>query len=500
MFTQDELTRLLHSLLTLPAETEIVEFKKAENSFSDSDLGEYFSALANEANLKGVEMSWLVFGVDNNTHRVLGTNYKPSRPSLDEMKKKVADQTTNRITFDEIYEVTYEGKRVVMFQIPAAPQGLPIAYKGHYYGRDNESLVALNLHEIELIRAQVLKKEDWSAEVVMGATMDDIDAKAVRYFVDEGIDAERLPKSTKRESVQKVVDSLNLIAPDGKLRRAAILLFGKNPLKFFPGVRFRIGRFGKSETDLISQDVVEGNIIQMADRVVEILKNKYLVSTVEYDGLRRKEVLEVPVKALREIIYNSLAHKDYRGTDIQMHVFADRLVIWNEGQLPIGYTLETLMQPHKSRAKNQLIADVFFRAGFIETWGRGIGTVRDEMEAKGLKMPVWRNTCGGIEVTVEREVYKRMNDEVGTQVVNVLPRTSDWRTEIMERRGLQKRQKELMIGVMESLIEDNNLTHEALAKKHGKARSTIQDYLQYLSDNLFIKRVGSDKTGYWKIL
>jgi len=129
-------------------------FKKAENTFSDNDLGQYFSALANEANLKGAEIAWLVFGVDNNTHHIIGTNYKPSRPSLDEMKKRIADQTTNRITFDEIYELCIEGHRVILFQIPAAPQGLPIAFKGHYYGRDNESLVALNLHEIELIRAQ----------------------------------------------------------------------------------------------------------------------------------------------------------------------------------------------------------------------------------------------------------------------------------------------------------------------------------------------------------
>ena len=179
MFTHSELVELLHSLLTLPAETELVEFKKAENSFSDTDLGEYFSALSNEANLKGVERAWLAFGVDNNTHKVLGSNYKPTRPSLDEIKKKVADQTTNRITFDEIYEVKYEERRVVRLQIPAAPLGLPIAYKGHYYGRDGESLVALNLHEIELIRSQANARADWSAEVIAGAGIDDLDSKAI---------------------------------------------------------------------------------------------------------------------------------------------------------------------------------------------------------------------------------------------------------------------------------------------------------------------------------
>ena len=106
-------------LQPLPAETELVEFKKAENSFSDTDLGEYFSALSNEANLKGVERAWLVFGVDNNSH------------------------------------------------------------KGHYYGRDGESLVALNLHEIELIRSQANARADWSAEVIPSADIDDLDSKAI---------------------------------------------------------------------------------------------------------------------------------------------------------------------------------------------------------------------------------------------------------------------------------------------------------------------------------
>ena len=149
MYSEQEQVDILLGLLAKPAETEIVEFKRAKNSFSDSELGQYFSALSNEANLKGEAYAWLVFGVDNSTHELTDTQYKPSRPSLDEMKKKIGDQITNRITFEEIYDLMYQGKRVVMFQIPAAPQGIPIAYQGHYYGRDGESLGALNLQEIE---------------------------------------------------------------------------------------------------------------------------------------------------------------------------------------------------------------------------------------------------------------------------------------------------------------------------------------------------------------
>lgn len=155
MYTDTEILSKLDELLQLKSETEVVEFKHAANKFPIEDIGKYFSALSNEANLKGEEYGWLVFGIEDKTHVIKGTNYKPSRAALDELKKLIADQTTNRITFEEIYDVKANGHRVILFQIPAAPMGIPIAYQGHYYGRDGESLVALNIREIE----QMTKEE-----------------------------------------------------------------------------------------------------------------------------------------------------------------------------------------------------------------------------------------------------------------------------------------------------------------------------------------------------
>lgn len=147
--TAEKLTSILDSLLSLPAETEVVEFKRAERNFDDRDLGQYFSALSNEANLKEKDCAWLIFGIENKSHEVVGSQYKNSRPALDAIKKKIADQTTGRHTFVEIYELLYRnGKRVVMFQIPPAPQGIPIAFQDHYYGRDGESLQGLAIEKI----------------------------------------------------------------------------------------------------------------------------------------------------------------------------------------------------------------------------------------------------------------------------------------------------------------------------------------------------------------
>jgi len=145
----------LAKLMALPAETEWLEFKEARNSFDFEDLGRYFSAISNEANLKGQRCGWLIFGVtDRSPRQVVGTQYKRHRPALDSVKKAMADQTNNHLTFEEIYEVILPEGRVLMFQIPPALRAMPTAFKGHFYGRDNESLGALNLHELERIRSQ----------------------------------------------------------------------------------------------------------------------------------------------------------------------------------------------------------------------------------------------------------------------------------------------------------------------------------------------------------
>ena len=155
----EELKNILTNLQNLPAETEVVEFKEAKNGFDFGKLGKYFSALSNEANLKGKPYAWLVFGIENKKHKIVGSQFRPVRKDLDSLKSEIANKTTNRITFIELYELNLPEGRVVMLQIPSAPKGFPIAFEGHYYGRDNEELVPLNLEELERIRAQSITED-----------------------------------------------------------------------------------------------------------------------------------------------------------------------------------------------------------------------------------------------------------------------------------------------------------------------------------------------------
>jgi ATP-dependent DNA helicase RecG len=143
--TPEQLQAKLDELRALPGETEWVEFKHAERNYDFDDLGKYFSALSNEANLKGQPFGWLGFGIRDKTHEIVGTRFRSNRPQLDSLKQEVAVQTTNRLTFEEIHELATPQGRVILFQIPAASRGSPTAWKGHFYGRNGESLGALSL-------------------------------------------------------------------------------------------------------------------------------------------------------------------------------------------------------------------------------------------------------------------------------------------------------------------------------------------------------------------
>jgi len=176
-FTQDKLKALLIKFKSLPKETEWLEFKKAEHSFSFEELGKYFSALSNEARLQGKDAGWLILGVEDQTRRICGTSFKEAG-GLDDLKHEISQQTTGNISFIEIYELTLPEGRVLMFQIPLAPQGLPIAWKRHYYGRDGESIVGLSLQEIEAIRGNI---HDWSEDICEDASMGDLDLQAVNF-------------------------------------------------------------------------------------------------------------------------------------------------------------------------------------------------------------------------------------------------------------------------------------------------------------------------------
>lgn len=184
-----------------------------------------------------------------------------------------------------------------------------------------------------------------------------------------------------------------------------MLLFGKDPKKYFTSAYFKIGRFGESNASLKFQDVVEGNLIKMADKVLEILKSKYMVSPIRYEGIQRVEELEYPEAALREAILNAIVHKDYKGSTIQLSVYDDKLILWNPGKLPDELNIEMLKGKHPSHPRNKNIAEVFFKAGYIEAWGRGISMMMDACRKAGLPEPTLEEVAGGLQITFLKDIF-----------------------------------------------------------------------------------------------
>lgn len=365
------------------SESQNVEYKE---SWRDEYL-KWVCGFANASGGKiyiGVNDDLEIIGVDN------------SKRLLEDIPNKV---TTNLGLVADV-NLLHSGS-LDYIEIVVEPSNIPVAYHGIYHYRSGSTKQELRGAALQQF---VLKKmgHSWDDIPHETATLEAIDRESLDYFLHKGIYSKRILPEAEDDSTEKVLDNLGLLTDNGKLKNAAILLFGKCPQRYFPGVQFRIGRFGISESDLIIQDSIEGNIIQMADKVIDVLKSKYLTSPVRYEGIVRVEPLEIPEDALREILYNAICHKDYTGVHIQMKVYDEQVSIWNEGTLPEGYTIETLMGEHSSKPRNQNIANVFFKAGFIEAWGRGFKKIQESFIAANLEMPTFDMVHGGMMVTIKR--------------------------------------------------------------------------------------------------
>lgn len=404
-----DLLYTLKKLLQLPAETEVVEFKKAERDFDDKTLGRYFSALSNEANLKGKSCAWMVFGINDRTHEVTGSNYKCTRPALDAMKKKMADQTTGRHTFTEIYELYDEqGKRVVMFEIPPAPPGIPIAYQDHYYGRDGESLQGLSLEKIERIRNQAVKK-DWSAEIVQGATVDDLDpqaiAKARELYVKAHAD------KIKEIASWDVLTFLNKakITVRGQLTNTAILLLGKEESEHLISPSVAKIKWILRDRDNMERDYMIATcpFILAVDKIYDRIRNlKYRYINPEHRTLFPEEIDTYEPYVIREALNNAIAHQDYTLCgQINVVEYDDRLVFSNKGSFIPGNIERVLLgNAPEENYRNQFLATAMVGLKMVDTIGSGIRKMYDFQRKRLFPLPDYDLSDNRVEVMITGKI------------------------------------------------------------------------------------------------
>lgn len=173
------------------------------------------------------------------------------------------------------------------------------------------------------------------------------------------------------------------------------VLFGKDPGKFYPNMAIKIGKFGETDADLKFHEVVEGNLIQLKDRIGEILNAKFFVHPIDFMGMQRVELDEYPVAAVREMILNALAHRNYMGAPTQIRLYDDNFSVWNDGGLPEGISEEDLKKVHRFKPRNPLLADICFKAGYIDSWGRGTIKIIEACKKAGLPEPALKEEQGG---------------------------------------------------------------------------------------------------------
>jgi ATP-dependent DNA helicase RecG len=248
----------------------------------------------------------------------------------------------------------------------------------------------------------------WDSVPVPNVQIEDLKSETFEFFKEKGIDSKRLEEKSRNDSPEQVLNNLKLIE-NGNLKRAALLLFHPDPEKFVTGAYIKIGFF-RTNTDLLFQDTIHGNLFEQVEKTIELLFTKYIRALISYEGISRVETYEYPKDALREALLNAVSHKDYAGcTPIQIRVYADRIKIWNEGRLPENWTVEDLLQEHFSRPYNPDIANAFFRSGYVESWGRGIEKMTEQCALAKLPAPIITNKGSDFWITFRKDIYNAVD-------------------------------------------------------------------------------------------
>lgn len=289
-------------------------------------------------------------------------------------------------------------------EIVTKPYSVPVSYRGRFYYRTGSTKMELtgnNLNEF------LLKKsgKTWDDIIEPLATINDIDELSIKKYLSDVSKSGRIYIDSNID-IALLLEKLRL-SIDGKLKRSALVLFGKDPGKFYPNQIVKIGKFGFDSSDLKFQEVIEGNIIQILQEVPEILNKRFLNKPITYEGIQRIETNEYPVAALREMLLNALIHRNYMGTTIKIRVYENKISIWNEGVLPEGLDIKSLKKEHSSRLRNPIIADVCFKSGYIDAWGRGTLKIVNSCIESELPEPNLQEIDGGFLV----EIFKKSTNE-----------------------------------------------------------------------------------------
>ena len=387
------------------AEHQNIEWK---SSWRD----EYLKWICGFANAQGGKM---YFGIDDDG-TIIGLD--DASKLLEDIPNKIRDVLGIMVDVNLKSEGDHEYIEVV-----TKPSSYPINYRGEYHYRSGSTKQVLKGATLtEFLTSKT--GHTWDDMPVDKITAKDLDADSFELFRMQAFKSSRMDERDLDISNEQLLENLGLIKDD-KLTRAAILLFYKQPEKIVKGSYIKIGFF-KTDADLLYQDEINGSLFQQAEKIIDILFTKYFKGIIDYEGVTRIEKYPFPKEAIREALFNAIIHKDYATQiPIQVSVYEDKLYISNDCIFPTGWTVETLLQKHRSKPYNPNIANGFFRAGLVEIWGRGIEKICEACQLYGLKDPEWTVHAEDIMVLFTANQSLETSDKTDEASEQANKRTSD---------------------------------------------------------------------------
>ena len=441
------------------AESQNIEYKE---SWRD----EYLKWVCGFANAQG---GTIYIGIDDAGNVVGVQNVKKL---LEDIPNKI--QTVLGIVSD-VNKKTKDGKDYV--EIRVEPSSYPVNYHGEYRsGATKQQLKGFALTEFIRNKTGFL----WDAVPVDNIGIEDLDQDSIEIFKREALRKQRMEKEDLDIPNDELMDHLDLLV-DGKLKRAAVMLFYRKPGRIITGSYVKIGKFGEG-SDLQYQDTVEGSLFNIADKVIDLIYTKYLKAKITYEHDVRVETYPFPREGVREAIYNALGHNNYAASiPIQIRIEDDAMYISNNCILPKNWTVDTLMRPHKSEPFNPSIAHVFYRAGYIEAWGRGIQKICEACQELGTPDPEYKVLGDDITVKFFALESAKISESKNPK------HQGDVLGDVLEDR------------ILDELRRDSSLNQKELAEILGTSVPSIQRAMSRLKDNGRLIRKGGKRFGYWEV-
>ena len=363
-------------------------------------------------------------------------------------------------------------------EIVVTSWGFPVNYNGEYHYRSGSTKQQLRGNALTnfLMTKTGLK---WDAATVSNILVENLDKESFDIFRREALRSGRMTKNDLDIPNVELLEKLGLLV-DGKLKRAGALCFYREPQKVIGGCYVKIGKFEGSE--LLYQDEVHGSLIIMADRVIDLIYLKYLRAAISYYKETRVETYPFARDAIREAVFNALIHCNWAdNVPIQIRIEDDVMYISNCSMLPFGWTAETLLGSHTSKPYNPDIARVFYRAGYIESWGRGIQKIRDACKNLGTEEPKY--IVHGEDIMVKFKALQSSN----VKNSKILKSQGDTLDDTLELRILQ------CIEIQPSIKQVE------IAEKTGVSLPSVKRYIKVMVEKGTIERKGGKRYGFWKI-